>query len=102
VERVKLLTNDTRRIAANDDDGPVVTMTRREFGTLLRRAVQEERAHSGPVLMDKQGMAQHLGCSPAHIDHLRKKGLPSVSIGKVIRFEPDKVIEWLRSQSKAG
>ena len=95
---------DARRPAANDNDGPMVTMSRGELETMIRRAAGEalQRAHSGPVLLDKQDMARHLSCSPAHIDHLRKKGLPSVSIGKVVRFEPAKVLEWLRGQSEAS
>jgi hypothetical protein len=43
-------------------------------------------------------MAQLLSCSPTHIDHLRKRGLPSVAVGKVVRFEPAKVLDWLREQ----
>lgn len=93
-----------RRPTANDNDGPLFTMTRAELEGLVLRAVGVALSLRStlPVLVDKQDMARQLGCSAAHIDHLRKRGLPTVSVGKVVRFEPAKVLEWLRAQDAAG
>ncbi len=92
------------RPTANDNDGPAFTLTRAELESLVNRAVSAALylRSSEPVLIDKQDMARQLGCSSAHIDHLRKKGLPSVLVGKVVRFEPAKVMEWLRGRDVAG
>lgn len=89
---------ESRRPAANDND-PAFTMSRAEFQALVGSAVQQAMlSTSAPLLVDKQDLARQLGCSPAHIDHLRKRGLPTVPVGKVVRFEPAKVLEWLRAQ----
>ncbi len=88
------------RSPANDNDGPVFTLTRTQLEALVTRALQAALAQGiiGPVLIDKQDMARQLGCSPAHLDHLRKRGLPVVKVGAVIRFEPALVLDWLRAQ----
>lgn len=82
----------------------MVTLTRGELEALVGRAVSAALylRNTDPVLVDKQDLARQLGCSAAHIDHLRKKGLPTVPVGKVVRFEPAKVLEWLRDQRESG
>jgi hypothetical protein len=88
--------------AAND--GPVVTMTRGELEALVSGAVQKALSSGacGPLLVDKQDLARQLRCSAAHIDHLRKRGLPTVMVGQVVRFEPQKVLAWLEARSAEG
>jgi predicted DNA-binding transcriptional regulator AlpA len=91
------------RTPANDNDGPMVTLTRRELETLVTRAVCEalDRGIGGPVLVDKQDLARQLGCSPSSVDRLRREGLPSVQLSpQVVRFEPAKVIEWLKEHKQ--
>lgn len=86
---------------ANDVAGQMaVTLTREQLSALVSAAVTEAlSAHStGPLLVDKQAMAQKLGCSAAHIDQLRKQGLPTILVGQAVRFEPSRVLEWLRAQ----
>lgn len=87
---------------ANDNE-PVFTLTRTQLENLVTRAVREAMAQGivGPVLVDKQDLARQLGCSPSHVDHLRKQGMPWVPVGQVVRFEPVKVLEWLRAQETA-
>jgi len=94
---------DTRRPPANDNDGPMVTMTRGELESLVSRAVGAALylKSTEPLLVDKQDMARQLGVSPTHIDHLRKKGMPWVAVGQVVRFEPAKVIAWLKESGAA-
>ena len=91
---------DTRRPADNDvASGPAFTLTRVELEALVARAVRIAlEATPAASLVDKQDMARQLGCSPRHLDHLRKRGLPAVPVGHVVRFEPAKVIAWLKAQ----
>lgn len=74
-----------------------------ELSAMVKRAVQDALAQDGgkPLLVDRQTLARQLGCSAAHIDNLRKQGLPVVRVGhvKAVRFEPGAVLEWLRKNS---
>lgn len=78
---------------------PAYALTAGELGLIVARAVGEAMGRSQELLVDKQVLAQRLGCSASHIDHLRKRGLPTVRIGQAVRFEPERVLEWLRTQS---
>lgn len=84
--------------AADNDvqGGAAFTMTRSELAELMTAAVTEALGHGGPLLVDKQKLAQKLGCSAAHVDALRKRGMPTVMLGVAVRFEPAAVLEWLR------
>ena len=87
----------------NADQAPVYTLTRAQLEELIAKAVCQafDRGIGGPVLIDKQDMARQLGCSPSSLDRLRREGLPSVQLAKqVVRFEPAKVIEWLREHKQ--
>lgn len=87
--------------AANDGaTSPAFTLTRSELEELVTRAVRAAQSSGSPepALVDKQDLARQLGCSAAHIDHLRKKGLPCVPVGRSVRFEPAKVLAWLRGK----
>lgn len=85
------------------DDRMAVTLTVGELRQLVTDAALAAVAgrNAAPLLVDKQDMAHQLGCSPAHIDHLRKRGMPWVPVGQVVRFEPARVLEWLREQKGA-
>jgi predicted DNA-binding transcriptional regulator AlpA len=87
----------------NADNAPVYTLTRAQLEELIAKAVCQamDRGIGGPVLIDKQDLARSLGCSASSIDRLRREGLPSVQLAKqVVRFEPAKVIEWLREHKQ--
>jgi hypothetical protein len=84
--------------AADNDNSPAFTVTRAELAGLIRQAVSEALGRA-PLLLDKQAMAHQLGCSPEHVDHLRKRGLPWVAVGQAVRFEAARVLEWLRDHA---
>jgi hypothetical protein len=87
---------------AENDVGaaPAFNLTGGQLSALIATAVTEALgAHTGgPLLVDKQSLARKIGCSAAHIDNLRKRGLPVVYVGEAVRFEPPAVVEWLRRQ----
>lgn len=93
-ERAKYLTN-------GGPPKPAFALTEEELLGLVRRAVGEASVPR-PLLVDKQGLARSLNCSPAHIDVLRKRGLPTVNVGQLVRFEPDAVLAWLRKQTESN
>lgn len=90
---------------ANDND-LVVTLTRGELVMLLRetsmetaRQVAAALSIQRPLVVDRPTLALQLGCSPAHIDGLRKHGLPTLMVGQSVRFESQSVLAWLRERS---
>lgn len=90
---------EPRRPAANDtgESAPAWTLTAFELECMVGRAVRQALTETpGPLLVDKQDVARQLNCSPAHVDHLRQRGLPIVKVGGLIRFEPARVLAWLR------
>ncbi len=80
---------------------PAFTLSEEELAGLVTRAVGAAIGQR-QLLVDKQGLARTLGCSSAQIDLLRKRGLPSVSVGQLVRFEPEVVLDWLRKQTKSN
>lgn len=76
---------------------PAFTLTRAELSEVVADAVGRALGTMA-TLVDKQGLAQRLSVSVGHIDHLRKKGLPTVTVGAAVRFDPDDVLRWLRSR----
>jgi len=50
------------------------------------------------VLLTKKEVAQCLSCSVRNVDTLRKTaGLPYVLMGRLVRFRPSDIQEWMRS-----
>ena len=45
--------------------------------------------------LNKQQTCQYLGISNNTLDSWIKKGLPSIKIGKTIRFDKNKIRHWL-------
>lgn len=79
-----------------------VMLPAEEMEKLVEGAVKKALAQSGG-LVDKQELAQKLGCSPKHVDFLRGQGLPTVHVSpKVVRFELARVIEWLAARGPAN
>lgn len=83
-------------------EGRFVMLPVDEVEKLVESAVKKALAASS-LLVDKQELAQRLGCSASHVDALRKRGLPTVHVSpKVVRFEPAKVVAWLAEQKPAN
>lgn len=93
--------------AANDvSNAPAFTLTAAQLETIVRRAVSdaleaERPAVPRPALLDRNGIAEALGCSASQVDKLRAKGMPSVRLGEVPRFELEPCLAWLREQGSA-
>lgn len=49
-------------------------------------------------LWTTKNVAKYLGCSERQIPRLREEGLPSVHVGGLIRFIPQRVIGWLEGR----
>ena len=45
----------------------------------------------------KHEVAEMVGCSVRTVDRLRKQGLPCKVLGGIVRFNPEKVEEWIES-----
>jgi len=48
-----------------------------------------------PVLWTTADVSHFLGCSERQVYALRHEGLPSLRIGGLVRFDPERVREWL-------
>lgn len=70
--------------------------------TAVTEAFTEQRQDVAPALLDRNGIAQALGCSPSQIDRLRRSGMPHVRLGDVPRFELAHCLEWLRQQGPSN
>lgn len=46
-------------------------------------------------LWNTRELAGFLGCSERHVYTLRKRGLPAVRVGGLVRFDPATVRQWL-------
>lgn len=55
---------------------------------------------SPPHLWTTSDLARFLVCSERNIFFLRNKGLPSVRVGGLVRFDPQAVREWLARQDE--
>ncbi len=99
-ERARAKALESKSIANDTGDAPAFTLTSGQLVALVRQAVADELAKGsgGPQLVNKENLAKRLSCSAAHIDNLRKRGLPVVMLGDGVRFDPAVVISWLQQQ----
>jgi phage terminase Nu1 subunit (DNA packaging protein) len=51
------------------------------------------------MLVPGRELARLLSCSERTLFNLRAKGLPSLTIGNAIRYEPAACLEWLRANN---
>lgn len=79
----------------------LVALSQEELARVVRESVETALSeHSGaPALLDRNGLARALTCSPGHVDNLRKKGMPTVWVGESPRFELAEVLAWLRQNA---
>lgn len=89
-------------------DAMIVTLTAGQLAALVRDAVQEALAEqyqvgTVPVLHDRQGLGQTLGCSLATVDRMRREaGFPELRVGDAARFELAEVLAWLRNRQPSA
>lgn len=83
------------------DNSEVIVCTPERLKTIVATAVKDALDTKSQLVVDRQTLARRLDCSAAHIDNLRKKGLPTVKVGELIRFDPEAVLSWLRAQPEA-
>lgn len=88
----------TRPQPTDAGDAPAFTLTAAQLSALVARDLVKALAGE-PLLVDKHSIAQKVGCSATHIDSLRKRGLPVVYVGELVRFDPLAVVEWLKKQT---
>jgi Phage DNA packaging protein Nu1. len=50
-------------------------------------------------MLTKKELAKELKISIPTVDRQLKMGMPHIKIGKVIRFELNEVVKWLKEQS---
>ncbi len=50
-------------------------------------------------LLTQKELAKLLRCSEQTIRLWRKKGLPSLKVIRLVRFDSEQVLEWMRSQN---
>lgn len=80
----------------------LVTMTQDELELAMERAVSKrvaeevERA-TGPRFMTTAELAEMLSMSTKTVVKLTRDGLPSLRLGRELRFETARVVEWLRA-----
>lgn len=62
-------------------------------------ADQSKEAGHLPYLLDIVQVAEHLGVTTRHVRHLiADRRIPFVRVGRLIRFDPMEVTEWLRDR----
>ena len=54
------------------------------------------------VLWDVEDLQRNLQLSRRSIHNLRKRGLPTIVLGRSIRFHPQSVMNWLMSKQRGG
>ena len=55
-----------------------------------------------PNLIGKRGVAEILGCSVRQVDYLRKRSLPYIMVGSLVRFDVQQVRKWISRQAVNG
>jgi len=58
-------------------------------------AFREASPEAEPLLWSTADLANYMRCSERHVLALRHKGLPSIKLGHLTRFEPQAVRQWL-------
>jgi excisionase family DNA binding protein len=63
----------------------------------IQRSIIYRVSDALPPVLTKAQLAQVLSCTPRHIDNLSRRGvLPSVRLGRIVRFRRDAVMASIR------
>jgi hypothetical protein len=83
-------------------DPPLILASFEQIAAMLREVLEQvladQREDPACLLLDRNGIAKALGCSPSQIDRLRRLGMPFIRLGDVPRFELARCLEWLRQR----
>ena len=68
---------------------------------LITKEIEKKLHHSNleTPFLNKQQACHYLGISNNTLDSWIKKGLPTIKIGKTIRFNKEAINSWLYSQN---
>ncbi len=68
---------------------------------LITKEIEKKLHHSNieSPFLNKQQACHYLGISNNTLDSWIKKGLPTIKIGKTIRFNKEAINSWLYSQN---
>ena len=68
---------------------------------LIQKEIEKKLLNSnlGSPFLNKQQACHYLGISNNTLDSWIKKGLPTIKIGKTIRFNKEAINSWLYSQN---
>ncbi|MDY4346027.1 helix-turn-helix domain-containing protein [Streptococcus sp. BJSWXB6CM1] len=68
---------------------------------LIEKEIEKKLHHSSleSPFLNKQQACHYLGISNNTLDSWIKKGLPTIKIGKTIRFNKEAINSWLYSQN---
>ena len=68
---------------------------------LIEKEIEKKLHHSnlGSPFLNKQQACHYLGISNNTLDSWIKRGLPTIKIGKTIRFNKEVINSWLYSQN---
>lgn len=51
-------------------------------------------------MLNKKELADFLDISESMVNKLIAKGMPHIKIGKIVRFELEEVLKWLKERGK--
>ena len=71
------------------------------LSNLIKKEIREQLDKSGidSPYLNKQQTCDYLGISNNTLDSWIQRGLPSIKIGKTIRFNKDAIDRWLNSNN---
>lgn len=53
---------------------------------------------NGARLWQVRDVAAYAGCSPRTVSNLIVAGMPRIKLGRLVRFDPTAVMEWMRDR----
>ena len=59
-----------------------------------------DTSRGGSQLWTTAELARFLCCTERHIYHLRERGLPTIRLGSLVRFDAAEALNWLARQGK--
>jgi phosphopantetheinyl transferase len=78
---------------------PSKATTQRDHESSITKHSIQLRWRPGDLITTGR-LSQYLGCSERHIFNLRRRGLPALEIGDMVRFDLAAVRLWLATQRR--